>query len=193
MTIRLPKIWAAAAAVVLATTPLLAGCSGTPDAKVAKVQSGDMPSGANWTGVYFSELYGHLHMVQDGNGITGKWIRPVKDRWGEFKGTAEGDVIKFTWTEHTVGSVGPKAAKTGHGYFKYKRPAGDNVDDTIAGEIGEGQDEVGISWEAVKQRNMNPDLDSIGGSGASDIGGGDWDNENKEKGTPEGPAAPPPP
>ena len=88
------------------------------------------------------------------------------------------------------GLVGPNANKSGKGYFKYKRPAGDNVDDTIAGEIGYGGDEVGEPWDAVKQRNIPPDLASIAGSGAMDVGGGDWDNENKEKGKSEGPKSP---
>ena len=89
------------------------------------------------------------------------------------------------------GLVGPNAKKTGKGYFKYKRPAGDNVDDQIIGEIGLGMDEVGNPWEAIKQRNLPPDLSSIGGTSAMDVGGGDWDTDNKEKGSkPEPPAGP---
>ena len=173
----------------LATT----ACTDTPTAKVANVTSGDMPSDAKWTGVYYSELYGNLHLVQDGNTINGKWQRPQKDRWGEVKGTATGDVIHFSWTEHTVGAVGPNSAKRGKGYFKYKRPPGDNVVDTIVGEIGRNEDEVGEPWDAVKQVRVEPDLGSIGGTGAGDIGGGDWDGDNKDKGSPEGPKSPPAP
>jgi hypothetical protein len=172
----------------LVAAPLASvGCSSTPAGKAAKIEPGDMPDGADWTGVYYSELYGYLHVVQDGTAVSGKWMRPVKDRWGELHGQATGNVIRFSWTEHTIGSVGPKSKRTGKGYFRYKRPAGDNVDDTIVGEIGVGSDEVGEPWDAVKQRNVNPDLASIGGSGSLDVGGGDWDSENKEKGTPEAP------
>jgi hypothetical protein len=179
--------------VPVAISAAALGCSGGPAPKLAKVENGDMPDGADWTGVYFSELYGHLHLAQDGTSVSGKWIRPVKDRWGELSGQVTGDVIRFEWTEHVIGGVGPKSARKGKGYFKYKRPAGDNVDDTIAGEIGIGGDEVGEPWDAIKQRNMAPDLASIGGTGATDIGGGDWDGENKEQGPPEEPAPPPPP
>jgi hypothetical protein len=168
------------------------GCSGSSSAKHATVQAGDLPTGADWTGVYYSRLYGYLHLVSEGNTITGKWIRPTRDRWGEVHGTATGDLIRFAWTEHTIGAVGPNANHSGKGYFKYKRPPGDNVDDVIEGEIGRGQDEVGEPWDAVKQRNVKPDLGSIGGTSASDIGGGDWDKENKEKGNPEPPVSPPP-
>jgi hypothetical protein len=185
------------AAAVAATSVSIAGCSSGGSAKVAKVQAGDMPDGAEWTGVYYSELYGHLHLVHEGTVVSGKWMRPVKDRWGELSGQVTGDVIRFEWTEHTIGSVGPKSARKGKGYFKYKRPEGDNVDDIINGEIGIGGDEVGEPWEAVKQRNQKPDLASIGGTGSTDIGGGDWDKGNSESGTPEAPktpseAAPPP-
>ena len=42
----------------------------------------------------------------------------------------------------------------------------------------------------MKQRNVKPDLASIGGAGAGDIGGGDWDSPNQEKGDPEPPEEP---
>lgn len=187
------RLWVAALATTLACTALGAvGCGSEQKvAKVAKVTPGDMPSGAEWTGVYFSELYGYLHVVQEGNTVSGKWIRPVKDRWGELHGEVVGDLLRFQWKEHTIGMVGPNATKSGKGYFKYKRPPGDNVDDTIVGQIGFGADEVGEPWDAVKQRNIPPDLASIGGSGSTDLGGGDWDSDSKEKGTPEPPAPPP--
>ena len=180
----------------LALTPIAAtGCGGSSGGgKAANVQAGDMPAGAEWTGVYFNPLYGYLHLVQERDVISGKWIRPSKDRWGEVHGTATGDVIHFSWTEHTIGAIGPNANRSGKGYLKYKRPEGDNVDDTIDGEIGDGDDETGRDkWDGVKQRNVKPDLASIGGTGASDIGGGDWDTDSKEKGKPEAPVSPPAP
>lgn len=184
---------ASAGALVL-TVPVVAGCGpGTPEAKLANVQAGDLPEGGEWNGVYFSELYGYLHLVQDGNAISGKWQRPHKDRWGEVHGQVTGDLMKFEWKEYTVGVVVANATKSGRGYFKYKRPQGDNVDDQLVGEIGRGADEVGDPWDAIKQRNVKPDLASIGGSNTGDVGGGDFDSDNKEEGTPEGPQPPPPP
>jgi hypothetical protein len=49
---------------------------------------------------------------------------------------------------------------------------------------------VGTEWRAIKQRDVKADLDSIGGSGAGDVGGGDWDGANKEKDDPEPPKEP---
>ncbi|WP_437317031.1 hypothetical protein [Sorangium sp. So ce385] len=186
------RLWiaGAACALLLGTTAL--GCSSNPAPKTAKVEAGDMPEGGDWTGVYYSELYGYLHLVRDPNSdsIEGRWLRPVKDRWGELHGSVAGDLIKFSWKERVIGAIGPNSTKEGRGYFKYTRPEGENVDDKIVGEIGRNKDEVGEPWEAVKQRNMMPDLQSIGGSDSSDIGGGDWDSDNQESGKPEPPASP---
>jgi hypothetical protein len=186
------RLWIAAAASALLLGPLALGCSSNSAPKTAKLEPGDLPEGADWTGVYYSELYGYLHLAQDGTSMEGRWIRPTKDRWGELHGTVTGDLLRFTWTEHVIGAIGPSSTKSGKGYLQYKRPPGDNVDDTIAGQIGRDQDEVGEPWEAVKQRNVMPDLKSIGGTGAGDIGGGDWDKDNDESGAPEAPTPPPP-
>ena len=69
-------------------------------------------------------------------------------------------------------------------------PDGENVDDVIEGEIGRGNDEVGTPWEAIKQRNVKPDLDAIGGAGSGEVGGGDWDSDNSEPGEVEPPTEP---
>lgn len=187
------KLWMLITAAALSISPLAStGCSGAGgSAKTADIKPGDMPEGGDYRGVWFSPLYGYLHLVTDGDKVNGKWMRPSKDRWGELHGDLTGNVLRFSWTEHTIGAVGPNSSREGRGYFKYVRPEGDNVDDTIAGEIGRGKDEVGEPWDAVKQRNVEPDLASIGGTGSGDIGGGDWDSDNKESGTPEEPAPPP--
>ena len=176
--------------LVLLVLGLLAlGCSGSgTTGKTANVKSGPMPDGASWTGVYYSPLYGWLHLVEDGNLVNGKWLRPRRDRWGQLQGNVEGNLLRFDWKEYEIGLVTPNATKSGKGYLVYSRPEGENVDDKVEGELGKGLDEVGMPWDGVKQRNVKPDLESIGGTGASDIGGGDWDKGNQEKGEPEAPA-----
>jgi len=157
------------------------GCGpGAPKAKTASVEPGAMPSDGDWEGVWYSPLYGHLHMKPDGNLVNARWQRPLKGRWGELQGNADGNLLRFDWTEYVDGLVGPNSKKSGKGYFVYLRPEGDNVDDVIEGEIGRGEDEVGDAWRAVKQRNVKQDIESVGGVGASEIGGGDWDGDNKE-------------
>ena len=60
------------AGALIVTIPAVGCGPSTPDAKTANVQAGDMPAGGEWTGVYYNELYGYLHLVQDGNAISGK-------------------------------------------------------------------------------------------------------------------------
>lgn len=167
------------------------GSGGSGSAKTANVKPGSMPGDASWTGVYYNPLYGWLHIVEEGDLIIGRWLRPRKDKWGELQGSADGNLLRFDWTEHEFGLVGPRSKKKGKGYFVYSRPEGDNVDDRIDGELGKGEDEVGMPWDAVKQRNQKPDIESIGGAGAGEVGGGEWDSENQESGEPEEPVEPP--
>ncbi|MEZ4445792.1 MAG: hypothetical protein R3B72_42340 [Polyangiaceae bacterium] len=172
-------------------TLALTGCGpGTGKAKTANVSAGSMPADAEWDGVYYSPLFGHLHIVTSGGKVDGKWQRPRKGQWGSLQGNADGNLLRFDWEEYIDGLVGPNSKKSGKGYFVYSRPEGDNVDDVIKGEIGRGEDEVGTAWEAVKQRNMKPNPDAIGGAGATDVGGGDWDSGNTEGDDVEGPVEP---
>jgi hypothetical protein len=177
--------------LVLLTGLLALGCGNAKSsAKTANVSAGPMPSGGDWTGVYYDVLFGYLHLEQDGNLVNGRWQRPRKGQWGKLQGNADGNLLKFDWEEYVDGLVGPNSKKKGKGYFVYSRPPGENVDDVIEGELGRGENEVGVSWKAIKQRNVKPDLDSIGGSGATDVGGGDWDSGNTESGDPDEPVEP---
>ena len=176
---------------VAAGTAVVAGCPNAVNpAKVADVKPGPMPTEAKWEGVYYSALFGFLHVVEEGNRVIGRWERPVKDRWGELRGKIDGNLCKFTWIETIYGVITPESRKEGKGYFVYSRPEGENVDDEIAGQVGRGDDEIGVEWKAVKQRNMKPDIGSIGNESSSDVGGGDWDSPNKQKGEPEAPKPP---
>lgn len=173
------------AALASATLP---ACSGAQGPKSANVTAGDMPAGGDWSGVYYSELFGFLHLIKEGNSVTGKWIRPGKDKWGELNGTATGNLIRFSWVEYVVGSVGPGTKREGRGYLRYVHPEGENVDDQLLGEVGPGMDEVGTIWDAIKQRNVLPDLSSIGGGG-NEVGG-DWDAVQPTSEPVEPPATP---
>ncbi|MSP24517.1 MAG: hypothetical protein EXR75_05000 [Myxococcales bacterium] len=168
------------------------GCGPAPVVgKLAEVRAGAMPAEGTWTGVYFSPLYGHLHVVQEGGVVRGGWIRPRKDMIGSLKGNADGNLLRFDWEERVDGLVGPNSSKAGKGYLVYSRPAGDNVDDILDGAMGRGEDELGFGdWHAIKQRNVKPNLESVRPSGSLDVGGGDWDKDSTEQGEPEEPSEP---
>jgi hypothetical protein len=148
-----------------------------------------MPSGADWTGVYYSALFGELHLKPSGNLVEGCWQRPRKGEWGKLQGNVDGNLLRFDWEEHVDGLVGPNSKSKGKGYFVYGRPNGENVDDFIKGEIGEGPDEVGTEWIAIKQRNVKV-KPCVFGAGAEEVGGGEWDKPNTEEGEPEEPSEP---
>ena len=96
--------------------------------------------------------------------------------------------MKYTWTQHKIGMVGAEANSNGHGYFVYSIPK-EGEAHKISGEWGLGDSDAGNTWEAVKQTNMQPNLDSVKpdeiegkvkGGGWDDEKGGS-DNNNKKK------------
>jgi hypothetical protein len=165
-------------------------CGGGNGAKTADdVKSGEMPVGGAWTGVYYSTTYGHLHLIQDGDSANGVWRNTAGDKWGELHGKIDGDVLRYEWTEHTVGMVGPEAKRSGKGYFRYVAPKEGEAHE-LRGQWGLGADELGQTWDAVKQLNMQPDPDSVRPDeieGRVEAGG--WDDEGgggEDKGSGEG-------
>jgi hypothetical protein len=153
------------AALLLSTCVLapltVAGCGDGKETKHAKVPSGPMPEGETWTGVYFHPVYGYLHLVEEGDSIVGRWKRADQSKWGELSGKKGGNVVHYTWKEHTVGMVGASATTHGKGYFQYKMDKEDRP--ILDGQFGLNDDEVGSDWHNVKQARMAPDLKSIGG------------------------------
>jgi hypothetical protein len=154
---------------------LVTACGGSKEEpKVAKVAPGEMPQGATWNGVYFNPQFGNLHLVEAGGSVQGRWKKTDESAWGELNGPINGNLVKFEWTEHKVGLVGPASMTKGKGYFLYKRPAGDDVDDTLDGEWGLNDREVGNEWDCIKQRRVQPDLKSIGGTAEPTGPSKDW-------------------
>jgi hypothetical protein len=136
------------------------GCGKENEVKTANVKPKDMPAGAEWQGVYYSTLYGYLHLQVDGNSARGAWRTTAGDAFGEMHGTVEGNLLKYEWKERKIGAVGANAERHGKGYFVYQ-PIVEGESDKIAGEWGLNEDEAGEKWEAVKQKNMQPNPDSV--------------------------------
>jgi len=171
------------------------GC-GPSKPKTPVIAPGEMPEGAKWRGVYYSQIFGNLHLVENGGEISGAWRTVAGDAWGELTGKAEGNLLRYEWVEHRIGMVGPSADRTGHGYFKYVRKAkeGSKDPDQIEGEWGLGDSETGNSWKATVQVNMEPEPKSVkpdevesagtvqAGGWDSGSGGGDKDKDkDKDK------------
>ena len=166
---------------LVAPVPFVAACGGSSSEAKSLPKAGDMPEGAEWTGVYFNPTYGHLHMVKEGTAVSGKWRNAAGDKWGALHGEVTGNLLHYEWEETTIGMVGPSAKQTGKGYFQYVRPKGDNVNDEIRGEWGLGHEQTGVTWTAVKQRNMKPDPESVVPDETQKLESSGWDDEKKKK------------
>jgi len=154
--------------VAVGLTTLVVGCGGGHGALTANVQPGAMPEGEGWEGVYFNQVFGYLHIKDQGENFVGRWKRTDGSKWGEMSGTITQNVVHFQWKEHTYGMTGPSALRQGKGYFVYKM--GPNNIAELKGEYGNGQDETGAEWNLVKQKGMKADLDSIKGDvGVTDV------------------------
>lgn len=175
----------------LALSVVVSCGKGGPDPKVAQVKPGDMPADGAWSGVYYDQYFGNLHLVEQGDTVSGAWRTEAGDRWGEMTGQANGNLLKYDWKEHKIGMVGPSANSTGKGYFVYKSSDTERDPDFIQGERGNGDSEVGQNWKAVKQVNKKPnpasvkpdEVESHGTGGAWDDGEGDEKKKESSGGT----------
>jgi hypothetical protein len=141
------------------------GCGGSGGAKFAIDKTGDMPANEEWTGVYYSPVYGNLILQEQGGNITGRWKRKDGSKWGELSGTADGNALHFTWTEHTYGGIGPAAHTHGNGVFRYTM--NENNLGVLTGLYSfENSGSDPGHWDCVKQLNMKADINSINGDSA---------------------------
>jgi hypothetical protein len=158
----------------LATT----GCGGgDKEVKHSSLKPGEMPMGGKWAGVYYSQVYGYLHLTEQGGAVTGAWRNTAGDKWGELAGEADGRLLKFEWNEHTIGAIGAGADSSGKGVFLYK-VSKENEPHEIQGQWGLGENECCEEWDAVKQMNRDPDPKSVRPDEIEGrVSGGGWDDE----------------
>jgi len=150
-------------------------CGGGDGPKTAKVQPGSMPEGGDWQGVYYSPLYGYLHILADGKAVNGGWRTAAGDAYGELSGETDGNLLRYEWKERRIGAVGADAVKKGKGYFVYTIPQAGEAHQ-IKGEWGLNDSDAGNTWEAVKQVNKPPDLKEVQPDEFEGrVSGGGWD------------------
>jgi hypothetical protein len=164
---KIARAWQWIGVLIMALAATSIACSSGGGAKFAGIKAGEMPAGESWPGVYFNPVYGYLHMIEQGGNIVGRWKRTDGSHWGELSGTAEGNVLHFTWNEHRVGGVGPSAESKGTGVFVYKM--GEKFGELDGQYALADSDQVG-EWHCIKQNGLKPDLDSISGKGTDNLG-----------------------
>ncbi|MEO7033274.1 MAG: hypothetical protein ABI548_05400 [Polyangiaceae bacterium] len=168
------------AALVIPAALSVTACGNGSEVKHATVKAGEMPAGGEWQGVFYSPVYGYLHVLADGKTVQGAWRTGGGDAYGELQGEVDGNLMKYTWTQHKIGMVGAEANSKGKGYFVYSIPKAGEAH-KISGEWGLGDSDAGNTWAAVKQTNMQPNLDSVKPDeieGKVNNAGG-WDDDNK--------------
>ncbi len=163
------RAWAGACILGVTLAASALACGGGQTAKFAQVKAGEMPSGETWVGVYYNPVYGYLHVIQQDGNIVGRWKRTDGSHWGELSGTAQGNVLHFTWTEHKYGTVGPSADSHGSGQFIYKMPTDGKIPELDGQYALDDSKDLG-DWHCVKQLNQKPDLDSINGKTNDNMG-----------------------
>jgi hypothetical protein len=154
------------------------GCGGgTPE-----IKAGNMPSGGNFSGVYFSPQYGTMNLIQNGSAVVGEYSSDMRS--GKIQGEVQGDLLKFEWTENKAMVSNRATESKGRGYFRYvvDPSSGDHV---IKGEWGLGDKEVGGGpWNAYKAKGKEPKLtqksSSSGGEDESESGGNSDSEDSKE-------------
>ncbi|HEX2734716.1 MAG TPA: hypothetical protein VHM70_24090 [Polyangiaceae bacterium] len=180
--IRQPTLLILALATLGGSVMGLSACGPSqPETVKANVVAGAMPANGSWRGVYYSQTFGYLHLLADGSSVSGKWRTASGEKWGEMHGTSDGDLLRYEWEETRIGMFGPNAKSHGKGYFKYVVPEGDDPDHEIHGQWGLGDNEAGYTWDAVKQRRMEPDPNSVmPDETATAVEGGDWDGSKSK-------------
>ena len=124
-------------------------------------------------------IYGYLHLLVDGKTAQGAWRTGGGDAYGEMQGEVDGNVLRYSWTEHKIGQIGAEANSKGNGYFVYSIPK-EGEAHKIAGEWGLGESDAGNPWEAVKQTNMQPNPDSVKPDEIEGkVNAGGWDDDGK--------------
>jgi hypothetical protein len=147
----------------------------------ALVVQQEMPEGGDFSGVYYDSYFGNLHLVREGDRVTGKWRTDSGDAWGELAGDVKGNLLRFEWTEHKIGMVGASATTKGKGYFNYKRPDKPGDPDFIEGQRGMGNKQTGQKWKGVKQHNVPPNPASVVPDEFEARGqGGGWDEDESK-------------
>lgn len=163
---------------------LVAGCGGSGGSR-ASVTAGNMPQGGTFSGVWFSPQYGRLDMVQTGASIVGEYTKD--ERHGRIEGTAQGDLMRFQWTESRELIIGRPTITRGRGYFRY---VVDGNEVKLVGEWGHENNEIGGGpWNAVRSGRLRPHLstdpevsDDDGANSGSSGGEDSTDNGNGSNG-----------
>ena len=157
----------------IVTLLVATGCGGALNRK-----PGAMPQGGHFTGVWFSQQYGEMHIIQNGAAVQGRYFKD--ERKGTITGEAEGDLMEFEWVERKAMVANRPNEARGRGYFRYIiKKNGDYEEHRLEGEWGiDDNDTGGGPWSAYRMKNREPEVaPSSGGGGGGGASSDDYDDE----------------
>ena len=136
--------WIATAVALLVVLGGCASAGGVPS-------GGEMPDGATYSGLWYSDQFEHMYLTQDGDDVVGVY---TYGGGGEIEGEVEGNVLLFSWHEPGDRSQA-RRDMSGQGYFELSGQGGDFE---LAGEWGYDDERRGAGpWEAEFIRERNDD------------------------------------
>jgi hypothetical protein len=124
-------------------------------AKQVMPEAQSMPAGKDFSGVWYSPQFEHMHLQQKGDTVAG--IYTYKNG-GRIVGEIEGNLLRFEWVEP---GDKQKAQRTmrGHGYLQLSTE-GDEV--LLDGQWGYEENVTGGGpWRAEYVRPLDPEIDAL--------------------------------
>ena len=162
----------------VALVTLIAGCGGAGGR--ADVSPGVMPEGGTFGAVWNSPQYGRMDMVQNGSTVIGEYTK--NERTGRIEGTAQGDLMRFTWSERRELVAGVPRINRGRGYFRMVK---DGEGFKLIGEWGHDDDETGGGpWNAIRTRwrpRLSTDTTNNSSGGENDDSGDDGEGGSSDE------------
>ena len=116
------------------------------------IRPGAMPDNDTFSGSYHSQQIGDLFLEQTGDHVVGTYAydRGNCRATGRFEGSAQGNLLRFTWTESQA-SCGRLAPLRGRGYFLFWKDSAGNG--RVNGQWGTGENESGGGpWSGFRDR-----------------------------------------
>lgn len=125
----------------------MASCAG----QQAVPRAQPMPAGKNFTGVWYSPQFEHMHLRQTGDKVSG--IYTYKNG-GRIEGEVDGNILVFTWVEPGSKEKAQRTMK-GSGYLQLVE---EGEATKLVGEWGYNDDVAGAGpWRAEWVRKLEPE------------------------------------
>lgn len=129
---------------------VLGACSTAPPMPTSQ----PMPTGKNFTGVWYSPQFEHMNLRQTGDRVAGIY---TYQNGGRIEGTVDGNMLTFTWVE-PGDKTRARREMNGRGYLQLVKATDGKHDYKLVGEWGYGENiQGGGPWKATWVRDLLPE------------------------------------